>query len=114
MMDIPVEFSSIFRKLVAGLCILYGVLFAGRILTGMLQAHQRFDMMNYTGILQFIASFSTQWVTFHRGWGLYSLLAASFAGLVCGVVSNFLQVLRLRLFPPSSSLGQSEHGHLLL
>ena len=74
---------------------------------GMLQAHQRFDMMNYTAICQFVANFGTQWVTFHRGWGLYSMLAASFEGLACGVACNLLQVLRLRLFPPPVSGGRA-------
>lgn len=104
---VPVEFAPIFRILVAGQCTLYGSFFIGRILYSVLQAHQRYDVINYTSILQFAVNFSVQWITFHRGWGLYSLLASNFAGLLCGVIGNFTSVKSLRLFPSPGRWGKA-------
>jgi len=96
---VPVEFVPVFRVLVSGQCVILGGLFIGRILTSVLQAHHRFDVMNFSGIVQFVVGFGVQWLTFHLGWGLYSLLAASAAASFCGSLYNLIFVIRLHLFP---------------
>ncbi len=103
---VPTKFAPIFRILVAGQCILYGTFFIGRILYSVLQAHQRYDVINYTSMFQFTTNFSVQWIAFHRGWGLYSLLASSFVGLFSGVVANFIWVRSLHLFPHARRWGR--------
>jgi len=103
LLDVPAQFVQTFKILIAGQCSLLGIFFVPRILMSMLQAHQRFDVINYSQILQLIAGFITQWITFHRGWGLYSLLAASAANGVVGVGHNFIWALRLDLLPAAGA-----------
>ncbi len=104
--QIPPQFVKIFKFLISGQCALLGIFFVTRILMSMLQAHQRFDVINYAQILQLFAGFATQWITFHLGWGLYSLLAASVANGVVGVAHNLVWVLKLHLFPSGARWGK--------
>jgi O-antigen/teichoic acid export membrane protein len=104
--NIPTDLIRIFELLIAGQCLLLGLFFVSRILTSMLQAHQRFDVINYAQILQLIAGFVTQWLTFRLGWGLYSLLAAGAANALAGVVNNLFWVLKLQLFPSADGWGK--------
>lgn len=110
LMHVPTEFAGIFQLLVAAQCILLGAFFADRILTGLLQAHHRFDLMNYTQIAQLIISFAVQWIAFHLGWGLYSLLVATFAAFFTRFVNNLISVLRLKLLPSKGCWGRPSRG----
>ncbi len=103
---VPEELQPPFQTLVAGSCIIAGFFFSGRVLMAVLQAHQRFDSINYTSIWQLLAGFATQWVTFHFGWKLNSLLAASFVSAFVGVAGNLWSVRRLKLFPASNNWGR--------
>jgi O-antigen/teichoic acid export membrane protein len=107
LLDVPHPLKRIFEILIAGQCGLLGSLFVTRIFMSLLQAHQRFDVMNYAQILQLIAGFATQWITFHLGWGLYSLLAAGAVNAVVGAAYNCFWVLKLQLFPSESSWGKA-------
>jgi len=106
LLRVPAGYTMIFRILVAGECLLLGLFFVGRTLMGILQAHGRFDILNYTQIFQLAAGFIAQWLTFHWGWGLYSLLAAGAVTGLCGLANNLAAVLRLRLLPPPGSWGR--------
>src|SRR5262249_39061058 len=70
------------------------------------QAHQRFDSLNYSQMVQLPASLAAQWFTFRRGWGLYSLLAGTGTALVLGVAINLASVMRLRLLPQRRAWGR--------
>jgi len=107
LLDVPYQFRKVFEVLIAGQCALLGALFVTRIFMSLLQAHQRFDVINYAQILQLIAGFATQWLTFHLGWGLYSLLAASAVNAVVGSMYNLFWVLKLQLFPSTASWGKA-------
>jgi O-antigen/teichoic acid export membrane protein len=106
LMHIEPEFVRSFRLLVGAQCILIGIFFTGRIFIGLLQAHHRFDLLNHSQMAQLTVSFAVQWLTFHRGWGVYSLLGASFAGFVVGFVNNMISVLRLHLLPSRGYWGK--------
>src|ERR1051326_3128828 len=99
LLEVPGQYVNIFRLLVSGQCVLLGVFFVGRSMSGLLEAHQRYDISNYTQILQLGAGFGTQWLTFHWGWGLYSLLAATAVSALCGFSNNLVGAVRLGLFP---------------
>jgi len=103
---VPAELVGIFRVLTIGQCLLFGLFFVERILMGILQAHQRFDVLNYSQILQLLVGFLVQWVTFHWGWGLYSFLAASTVCSVLVVAHNLVWILKLRLLPPRGAWGR--------
>ena len=99
------ELLPIFQFLVAAQCVLVGVFFCSRVLMGILQAHQRFDVLNYTLIVQLVIGFAVQWFGFHAGWKLHALLAANFASFLCGVAVNYWSVKYLKLFPPAQHWG---------
>lgn len=106
LMHVPAEFVRVFRFLVSAQCVLLGAFFVGRIFMGLLQAHHRFDLINNSQMAQLTVSFAAQWITFHLGWGVYSLLGASFAGLLTGFFSNMISVLRLHLLPSRGNWGR--------
>jgi O-antigen/teichoic acid export membrane protein len=91
---------------VAAQCVLLGVFFVGRIFTGLLQAHHRFDLLNYSQIAQLIIMFAAQWIAFHIGWGLYSLLVANLAGSLLGFFISLFSVLQLKLLPARGCWGR--------
>jgi O-antigen/teichoic acid export membrane protein len=62
--------------------------------------------MNYSQIAQLIIGFVVQWIAFHLGWGLYSLLISALAGSVTGFVINLVSVLQLKLLPARGCWGQ--------
>jgi O-antigen/teichoic acid export membrane protein len=106
LLDVPPQFRKDFQLLIAGQCFLLGGVFAFRIFMSLLQAHQRFDVINYAQVIQLVAGFAIQWLTFHLGWGLYSLLAASAVNAVLGAVHNLIWVWKLKLFPAKRYWGK--------
>lgn len=95
-----------FQILVAGQCILVGISFIGRIASLILQAHQRFDVSNYSNIVTFVVIFAVQWIAFHSGMKLYGMLVASAASTVCGLIINFAGVKRLGFLPVKGQWGR--------
>ena len=110
LMRVQTEYGRLFRILVAAQCVILGLFFVGRIFTGLLQAHHRFDLMNYSQIAQLIIGFGVQWIAFYLGWGLYSLLFSLLAISVTGFVMNMISVLRLELLPARGCWGKPSRG----
>jgi O-antigen/teichoic acid export membrane protein len=106
LVDVPPLLINISKILIFGQCLLLGLFFPIRILANMLQAHQRFDVINYAQIVQLFAGFVTQWLTFHLGWGLYSLLAASAISALVSLAHNLIWVFKLHLFPVGRGWGR--------
>jgi O-antigen/teichoic acid export membrane protein len=101
------ELMGDFRMLVAGQCVLVGISFVGRLASLILQSHQRFDVSNYASIVTFAVIFAVQWITFHMGMKLYSLLVAAAVSTACGLIINFAGVIRLKLFPAKGRWGSA-------
>ncbi|HSU56756.1 MAG TPA: hypothetical protein VLT36_22045 [Candidatus Dormibacteraeota bacterium] len=110
LLKVPAELGKTFQILVAAQCLIMGITFVGRILMNILQAHQRYDSLNYSQIGQLAVGFATQWLTFHWGWGLYSLLAAAASNYFFGTLYNLFWVVRLRLFPERGHWGKATMG----
>jgi O-antigen/teichoic acid export membrane protein len=106
LLHVPAASARVLQVLVATQAAIIGAFFVGRIFSGLLQAHQRFDVMGYMQIVQLAASLGAQWLTFHLGWGLYSLLAASFLSAFLETTISLLAVWRLRLFPSRRGWGR--------
>ena len=104
--EVPAHFVSTFRILTAGQCILLGIFFVGRVFTHMLQAHQRYDIINYSQIGQLGVNLAVQWLAFHRGLGLYSLLIAGAVGSLFGLAMTAAPSILLGLLPPKGSWGR--------
>jgi O-antigen/teichoic acid export membrane protein len=107
MMHVPEQYVRTCRILVAALCAMTGAVFSSRLLTGLLQAHQRFDCINYSQIAQLSGALFAQWIGFEMGLGVYSLLVGSAVLSAVGIVTNYLQVWKLRFFPAANEWGRA-------
>jgi O-antigen/teichoic acid export membrane protein len=107
LMNVPAEYVRACQLLIAAQCTMIGVAFPGRILTSLLQAHQRYDAINFSQIGQLATGLTVQWITFYLHMGVYSLLAASCAFWMFGLISNFIWVKKLRLFPSRGAWGRA-------
>lgn len=105
-MDVPVVHWEEFRLLVIGQCLLLAISFALRIFGFILQAHQRFDIGNYTQLVCFGLAFSAQWVSFEMGLGLYSLLVSGAVSMLVMGAASWWQTRRLRLLPAAGRWGR--------
>ena len=79
-----------FFWLMFGQVLLTAATFATRILSQLLYAWQRIDISNYCAISQLVVGFAVLWFGFHRGWGVFSLLAGAVASFVWGVGFNVI------------------------
>lgn len=106
LMDVPTAHWHEFRLLVIGQCILLAISFVLRIFTFVLQAHQRFDIGNYSQIVCFLLGFIAQWASFAAGLGLYSLLISGAVSTLVLGVTGWWQARRLKLLPASGRWGK--------
>jgi O-antigen/teichoic acid export membrane protein len=106
-MNVPAQYTKACRILIASQCIMNGALFGGRVLMAALQAHQRFDAINYSQIVQFVASLVGLWIGFHYGMGVYSLLLGSAVLCVSGLASTYVWAARLKLLRAGTEPGKA-------
>jgi O-antigen/teichoic acid export membrane protein len=95
-----------FFWLMFGQVLLTAATFATRILSQLLYAWQRIDISNYCAISQLVVGFAVLWFGFHRGWGVFSLLAGAVASFVWGVGFNVIACRRLGLLPGAGEWGR--------
>lgn len=105
-MAVEVKYWSIFRQLVIWQCVLLAFSFAFRIFSLILQAHQRYDMCNYSSLAGFAAGIIALWVGFMRGWGLYSMLLGAGALTIFSGALNLWRTWHLHLFPARGQWGR--------
>ncbi len=105
LMDVPPNYTETFRSLFLGYGFLAGALFPTRVLTAVLQAYQRHDVVNYSNILSFIVNLAVLWIGFKNGLGLFSLLIAQVAGSLTATFIQCIAAFRLRLMPASGAWG---------
>jgi O-antigen/teichoic acid export membrane protein len=104
-MKVHSEFQHPLFILIAGQCTLQGIFFVTRIFGNLAQSHQRFDLYNYSQIGVLITSFTTLWIAFHAGLGIYSMLAASAVGSSFGFCCGWIVTVKFRFFPPRGCWG---------
>ena len=104
--DIPEDLRGIFVQLVVWQCVIFGASMMLKICTHLLNAHQRFDALNHAQTLSFLAMFATQWITFHAGCGLFSLVWSSLAGAVVTQAITIGACLMADVFPPRQARGR--------
>src|SRR5208283_3343273 len=90
LLAIPTELQSEFIRLVYLQCGAVALSFATRIFGLILSAHQRMDLVNYTGTLSLVVNFAAQWLFFHFGFGVLSLAWAALCATVVVVVCQCL------------------------
>lgn len=98
-MAIPANMRAIFTILMAGQCVLLGLVFCTKILGCALWCHQRSDITNTSSAAVFGITFAALWLGFHFGLGLYSMLLSSAVALVCNALASWVASSRLRLYP---------------
>jgi O-antigen/teichoic acid export membrane protein len=103
--DVPTLHRREFQILIAGQCIVMGLLFVGRMFGHVLLAHQRFDAMNYSQAAGLLVSLTSMWLGFVWGWGVYSLLFAYAASTLFTTLASQLAAIGLRLFPAGATRG---------
>ena len=108
LLEVPANLVRPFQLLVAGQGLVTGTLFFHRMFGCVLQAHQRHDVVNYSTAGSFAVNIVVLWLGFHFQFGLYSLLAAHAAGMLCTVVTLGVAAHRLGFMPPRGARGRVE------
>lgn len=111
LLAIPAALQSEFIRLVDLQCGVVALSFATRIFTLVLNAHQRMDLVNYTGALSLAVNFAIQWTFFHFGFGVLSLAWAALCATVVIVVCQWLACARFKLFPGRGGWGRASWFH---
>jgi len=105
LMNVPPSLQHPLFFLVAGQCLLSGIFFVNRTFWNLVQAHQRFDLYNYGQIGTLIVGFTSLWIAFHEGCGIYSVLAASAAGSSFNFFCGWVLAAHFNYFPPRGCWG---------
>jgi O-antigen/teichoic acid export membrane protein len=107
LLAIPAELQSEFIRLVYLQCGVVALSFATRIFGLILSAHQRMDLVNYTGTLSLVVNFVALWLFFHFGSGVLSLAWAGLCATVTVVVCQWLACEAFKLFPVQGGWGRA-------
>jgi O-antigen/teichoic acid export membrane protein len=102
-----------FIRLVNWQCGAVALAFATRILSLVLNAHQRMDLTNYIGTLGLLLNFAAQWIFFHFGFGILSLALGALASVLTSVTASALACALLKLFPAARGWGHVSWRHFL-
>ena len=107
MLAIPAALQSEFVHLVYLQCGVVALNFATRIFYMILYAHQRMDLVNYTGTFSLAVNFAVMWLFFHFGFGVISLAWGGLCATVTIVICQALACGRLKLFPGPEGRGRA-------
>jgi O-antigen/teichoic acid export membrane protein len=105
-LHIPEKLEHEFFWLMIGQCGVAAAMFATRVITHILVAHQRFDVSNYSGALNLVANYAIMWWSFARGYGVFSMVWGQSAGVVLLVIVSWRGCYRLKLFPGRGEWGR--------
>ena len=103
---IPPDLETEFIGLLRWQCFTLAITFATRIFSHILQAHQRFDVVNYSQIVGATLNLGLQWLFFWMGEGVFSLAWAGLAStglsvLLCGIACS-----KMHFFPMGAGWGK--------
>jgi O-antigen/teichoic acid export membrane protein len=100
------EFIQLMRWQAAGL----GLTFGTRIFSHLLQAHQRIDISNYSSMSALVINFACQWLFFHAGFGVFSLVWATMIGAMTSAMISLSACWLLDFFPANGSWGEISYA----
>lgn len=95
-----------FIQLVNWQCGVVALSFSTRMLTLILNAHQRMDLVNYIGVGSLAVNFIVQWIFFHFHFGVLSLALGMLASTVVTIASQALACSALKLLPRAGGWGR--------
>ena len=105
-MKVPAELERDFRWLMIGQCGLMAGMFAGRVFSLVLAAHQRYDVTNYSQVVAFFVNLGLMWWGFAAGLGVFSLLWAQLGTLALSTLVALGACVRLQLLPRAGHWGR--------
>jgi len=106
-LNIPTQLLPAFRLLMIGLCAMLAITFFTKIFSHILTAYQRFDLINYSQIGLFAINYLVQWLCFHHGLGVFSILYGNAAGWILTSAFTGIACIYLHLFPAVGHWGQA-------
>jgi len=95
-----------FVLLLAGQGLISGLRLALGSIASPLWCHQRLDVSNLAGILGLVLSLALQWLGFHLGWHLYSLLLGGTAALFASTAVTWHFCRHHGFYPPKAHRGR--------
>jgi O-antigen/teichoic acid export membrane protein len=105
LMSIPLTLEKDFQILFAGQIILLAINFLFRIVSGILTAHQRSDIVHFSGVVFFAVNFGVLWVGLKSGFGILSMLYAQMAGVIISNLISTFFCFHLSFFPKAKEWG---------
>jgi O-antigen/teichoic acid export membrane protein len=88
-------------------CAIIAMDFPARLFGQILVAHQRTDIFNYSQIGVFGVAYVVLWLSFERGWGIFSLVLANLAGWLTVAVGNAVACYALKMLPARGEWGRA-------
>jgi O-antigen/teichoic acid export membrane protein len=105
LLRVQVELRHEFVWLMIGQSVVLGLVFAARIFSHVLLAHQRLDISNHGSSAFFILNLVVMWAGFAAGWGIYSFLAGQ-VFMLGGIIVNAVACARLGFLPQGREWGR--------
>jgi O-antigen/teichoic acid export membrane protein len=105
-LDIPAQLQPQLFWLVIGQCCISAGLFVTRVIAHVLTAHQRFDVINYSGAVGLVANLGVMWWGFAHGLGVFSMMWGQAASMFISMALNWIGGFRLNLFPRRGQWGR--------
>ncbi len=106
LLNIEARFEREFFWLLIAQAGVTGTLFATRIISNILIAHQRFDVANYSGAFSLVVNGGVMWLAFAKGAGVYSLMWGQAAGVILTAAINGIWCCKLGLLPARGQWGR--------
>jgi len=111
-LNIDAKLALIFQNITALQCAITGSFFVLRTFTLILEANQRFDLINISQLLGLGTTLLVQWLAFSSSWGLMSLPVASAAGAITSFGLSVFFVRKQQLWPINYSSSHLEWNKL--
>ena len=102
---VPSHLLLPFRILIFGQGLTTAIGLSVRMWGSPLSAHQRQDIVHWTGVANLLTALLVLCLSFWLGAGIYSLLLASFSGSLCSWFLPWLACCRLGFYPSASASG---------
>ncbi|MGB7748476.1 MAG: oligosaccharide flippase family protein [Verrucomicrobiia bacterium] len=105
LLHIQADLQREFLWLMIGQTVLLGILFAGRIFSYLLMAHQLPTVANYATVALFFVNLAAMWAGLAAGWGVYSFLIGQAVMTLGSITINAVCCVWLGLLPKSDEWG---------
>jgi len=110
LLGLPARLQQPFMVLMATQALLSGIKLSMGSIASPLWCHQRLDLSNLAASASLVVTFTVLWLGFHTGWQLYSLVIATAAGSLVGLLFTYISCHRLGLYPPREFRGNYDPG----